>query len=136
VLAGLKEALWMAGPDYVATAILRLQAHYWRPDFSPAQAKELYADYIEDLADLPPDILDAAIGQYRRDPERKFFPRTGELLGLAAPLLEERRRAVARLERGPEQKGRDTPKRSPEDIEKMRKLIKETFNRPGLEARP
>lgn len=128
VLAGLKEALWRAGPEYVATAMLKLQAHYWRPDFSPAQAKELYADYIEDLSDLPPDILDAAIGQYRRNPESKFFPRTGELLGFAAPMLEERRRAVLRLERGPGGKPQEQ-KRSPAEIDRMRNLVKTAFRR-------
>src|SRR5690606_35264893 len=36
VLSALKSALWAAGPEHVGTSLLRLQAHYWRPDFSPA----------------------------------------------------------------------------------------------------
>lgn len=122
----MKSALWKAGPEYVATALLRLQAHYWRPDFTPAQAKELYADFIEDLSDLPPDILDEAIRQYRRDPERKFFPRPGEILGLAEPMLTERRRAVYRLEKhiNARDEARSVPKRTPEELARIEALVK------------
>lgn len=129
MLQGLKQALWASGPEYVATSLMRLQAHYWRPDFTEAQARELYVDFIEDLGELPPDILDEAIRQYRRDPEARFFPRPGDLLATAKPLLEERRRAVSRLERGPDHKPAH-PSRSPEEIARVRALVKGTFPRP------
>lgn len=128
LLRDLRAAMWASGPEYVATSLLRLQAHYWRPDFTPAQAKELYADYIEDLSELPPDILDEAIREYRRNPEARFFPRTGELLGLAAKNLEERRRAISRLEAHvTRSEAIAHPKRSPEELARVKQAIKDAF---------
>lgn len=130
VLAELKAGLWASGPDYVATALLRLQGHYWRPDFSPSQAAELYADFMDDLGHIPPDILDHAIATWRRrtDDDAKWFPKPGQLLAIAEPLLAERRRAVARIEKA------DTPKptiyrRSPEEIERIDSLVKSALHR-------
>lgn len=129
VLQALKQALWASGPEYVATSLLRLQAHYWRPDFTQAQARELYADYIEDLAELPPDLLDEAIRRYRRDPSAKFFPRSGDLLGLINVDWQTRRRAVINLEM-PDIARSDHRERTPEEIARVRKLVQETFNLP------
>lgn len=126
VLSELKAGLWGAGPEYVATALLRLQAHYWRPEFTPAQAKELYADFMDDLGHIPPDILDEACAAYRRDPEARFFPRPGQLLAIAEPLLAERRRAVARIERADEPQ-RTIYRRSEDEIKRVDDLVKSAF---------
>lgn len=45
--------------------------------------------WLADLADYPADIIDAACAEWRRGPNR-FFPRPGELLALARPILEAR----------------------------------------------
>jgi hypothetical protein len=57
----------------------RLALHYWRPDFTPEQAKNLYADYVRDLRPYQiGDIRDSIAAHRRRD--AKFYPRVGELL--------------------------------------------------------
>ena len=129
VLAELKAGMWGSGPDYVATALLRLQGHYWRPDFSPAQARELYEDFMDDLGHIPPDILDEACAAYRRDPEARYFPRPGQLLAIAEPLLAERRRAIARIEKADEPE-RTIYRRSPEEIARIDNLVSSAFKRP------
>ena len=131
VLSALKAALWGAGPEYVATALLRLQAHYWRPDFTPAQAKELYADFMDDLGHIPPDILDDAIAQYRRNPKSEWFPKPSQLLAIAEPLLAERRRAASRIENALHPKERPAhPQRTPEEKARIDNLVKQVFQRP------
>ena len=135
MLSDLKAALWGAGPEYVAHALLRLQAHYWRPDFTPAQARELYADFIDDLGHIPPDILDDAIATYRRDPEARFFPRPGQLLAIAEPLLAKRRRAASRIEKAMNEKPDRGPyRRSPEEIARIDNLVSSAFKRPDNTA--
>ena len=131
MLSDLKAALWGAGPDHVATALLRLQGHYWRPDFSPAQARALYEDFMDDLGHIPPDILDEACTTYRRDPEARFFPRPGQLLAIAEPLLAERRRAAARIEKAVNEKPDRGPyRRTPEEIARIDNLVSSAFKRP------
>lgn len=60
----------------------QLSLVYWRPDFSPAQAKQLYLQYLDDLRDFAFSDIVEAIEKYRRDPESKFFPAPGQLRGL------------------------------------------------------
>lgn len=129
MLAELKAGMWGSGPDYVATALLRLQAHYWRPEFTPAQARELYEDFMDDLGHIPPDILDEACAAYRRDPDARFFPRPGQLLAIAEPLLAERRRAIARIERADEPQ-RTIYRRSEDEIKRVDDLVKTAFRSP------
>lgn len=124
LLQDLKQAMLPAGAEFVAMVLMRLQAHYWRPDFSPAQAKALYADFFEDLAHLPPDILEDAIRIYRRDPDEAYFPHPGALLGRAAPLIEERRRAISRLGRALKESAREAElTRTPEEIARVRAAV-------------
>lgn len=56
--------------------------HYWRPDFTPEQARMLIEDYLDDLRGYTPEQVDAACIRYRKEPDSKFFPHTGELLKL------------------------------------------------------
>lgn len=127
VITGLVQALWASGPEYTVNALARLQAHYWRPDFSAAQAAEFYRDMIEDLEHLPPDILEEVCRRYRRDPEAKFFPRSAELLAIAEPILSQRYAAISNLRSGP-QKPYVHPKRTEEEKERARALIKTAFH--------
>lgn len=62
----------------LAVMLTALSSHYWRPDFSPAQAAHLIADYCADLADCRLDELEVAIREYRRS-EEKFFPKIAQL---------------------------------------------------------
>jgi hypothetical protein len=72
----------MAQKDEAILVLLaKLALVYWRPDFSPAQAKELYAQYLDDLRDLPFSEIVDAVEKYRRNPENKFFPTPGQLRG-------------------------------------------------------
>lgn len=74
----LVSTLTAAEKGRVAVMLTALSSHYWRPDFSPAQAAALIADYCEDLADCRLDELDVAIREYRRG-DHKFFPKIGQL---------------------------------------------------------
>lgn len=129
VLRALKAGLWASGAEYVAHALLRLQAHYWRPDFTPAQARELYADFMDDLAHIPPDILDDAIAAYRQNPAERFFPRPGQLLAIAEPILAERRRAISRIESASYGTREPSYRRTPEEIARVDELVKNAFRR-------
>jgi hypothetical protein len=60
----------------------KLAVHYWRPDFTPGQARQLYADYVEDLREYSLRDINNAILKYRRDAESKFFPTCGQLVGI------------------------------------------------------
>lgn len=57
----------------------RLAVHYYRPDFSEAQAKSLIADMLQDLEGFGVHEIEQAILDYRRDPKMKFFPRAADL---------------------------------------------------------
>jgi len=70
----------------VKAAILsRLALHYWRPDFSPEQARMLMADYLDDLVEVSPNQLERACMEFRKKPESTFFPKIGELLAIINP---------------------------------------------------
>jgi len=64
--------------------LAQLASHYWRPDFSPAQAAGLTADYCEDLADCTVAEIEVAIRDYRRGADNQFFPKIGQLRDLIA----------------------------------------------------
>lgn len=66
----------------IITILAKLALIYWRPNFTPAQARELYAAYVEDLRDYPITDIAAACEKYRRDPENKFYPAPGQLRGI------------------------------------------------------
>lgn len=60
--------------------LLKLGSHYWTPDFTPAQAKHLLADYIEDLEAVTLAEVEIACRNWRRGVANKKFPRVAELL--------------------------------------------------------
>lgn len=68
--------------DAILAVLAKLAMIYWRPDFTPGQAKHLYAQYLDDLREFAfADIVEAA-QKYRRDAANKFFPLPGQLRGL------------------------------------------------------
>src|SRR5262245_40849754 len=80
-------------PDYQVTAeaqkdeailvlLAKLALVYWRPDFTPAQAKQLYSQYLDDLRPYSFADVSEAIEKYRQSPDSKFYPTPGELRGL------------------------------------------------------
>lgn len=83
--------------------LLKLGSHYWTPSFTRAQAKELLADYLEDLAKYTPPELESFAGTWRRDVSRTRFPKIGEIVFAIA-----RARADA-ADRATRTPGRATP---------------------------
>lgn len=72
-----------ARKEKAVVAILgKLALHYWRPDFTPEQSKQLYLDYVEDLMPYAVVAIGEAAKEWRRNPANKFFPKSGELIGL------------------------------------------------------
>lgn len=63
----------------IAKMLMALASHYWRPDFSPSQAAQLVADFVEDLIEFPLAEIEIAILEYRRGAENEFFPKPGKL---------------------------------------------------------
>lgn len=61
----------------------KLAVHYYRPDFTEGQARQLILDYLDDLADFPLHVTEKAIRAYRCDPGSEFFPKLGRLIELA-----------------------------------------------------
>lgn len=63
-----------------------LSSHFWRPDFSPAQAAQMFKDYADDLAGCTIAEIEVAIREYRLKPKipgkMKPFPGSDDLLGL------------------------------------------------------
>lgn len=66
----------------ISAHLTKLAMHYWRPDFTPGQMRHLMADYLEDLRGHSPAEIADACARYRRNPENKFYPRSGQLLEL------------------------------------------------------
>jgi hypothetical protein len=62
-----------------ATHLGRLSLQFWRPDFSPDQAKVLYGDFMRLLAGVTERELSAAVDDWMMDPANKFFPTPGML---------------------------------------------------------
>lgn len=58
----------------------KLALHYWRPDFTPGQAKQVYADYVEHLLPYPMVEIAASIKCYQASPDSNFYPSIGRLL--------------------------------------------------------
>jgi hypothetical protein len=77
------ERIERANKDEAILALLgRLALVYWRPDFAPSQAKQLYLQYLEDLREFPIAAVSEAIQNFRRNGENRFFPTCGQLRDL------------------------------------------------------
>ena len=86
----LAASLAPAKPARAAQLITRLVGHYPQQVLSDDIRAGLAEDWLEDLAHLPEDIIDAACAGWRRA-ENKFAPTPGHLLAIANPILVVRR---------------------------------------------
>lgn len=65
--------------DFVGGRLAVLQAHYWQPDLRPEVAREVASDYIRLLRGFPAKVWADTHDKVLKDPERKFYPKLGEL---------------------------------------------------------
>jgi hypothetical protein len=63
----------------IATSLGRLAQHYWRPDFTPEQAKLLYGDFVRLLDGATAAEFQRACDEWVMDPLNRFFPTPGQL---------------------------------------------------------
>jgi hypothetical protein len=68
-----------AEPTSIVAHVERLGLHYPQPRLEPAHHALRWDDWLEDLADVPEDVLIAACRIWRRSNER-FAPSPGQLL--------------------------------------------------------
>ena len=94
-IADHQRALVPAGRQQIRAALSRL-ALSCRLEDMPARAWETHlSDFIADLAETPPDIIDDTCRRWRRG--HKFWPTICEFLALSEPALYRRRRVLERL---------------------------------------
>lgn len=82
LMSYLSEARRLARPVDETVAIQMLEAlflHYPQRSLKPEESAVIWADWCDDLADVPPDVLAAACRIWRRSSER-FAPSPGQLL--------------------------------------------------------
>jgi len=60
--------------------LAQLSLLYWRPEFTPELARELYAMYVDDLRSFPIWLIERSIQNYRRDGKNRFFPTSGQII--------------------------------------------------------
>lgn len=60
----------------------RMAVHYYRPDFTEAQAKVLIGDMVDDLHGFGVYEIEKALREYRQNAKEKFFPKSGQLIAL------------------------------------------------------
>ena len=89
------DASQPAEPVEIAALLHRLSLHYPDRKLSVKEATLVAEDWIDDLADVPGDLIQAAFKRWRTGAKSAFFPRVGEVLAL---IETERlyRRALAR----------------------------------------
>ena len=88
-----REAMKPAGPESVATQLLRLAAVLAMAD--RAATETMIEVYVEDLEHVPADLLVDACRRWRR--RERFFPTISELLALVDGGLKERRNRLLAL---------------------------------------
>lgn len=68
--------------ELIILMLTRLSLIYWRPDYSPGQAEQVYEQYLEDLREFALAAISAAVVAWRRNGENRFFPQPGQLRAL------------------------------------------------------
>jgi len=86
----LAASLAPAKPARAAQLITRLIGHYPQQAQSDDIRAGIAEDWLEDLAHLPEDVIDAACAGWRRA-ANKFAPTPGQLLAIANPIVTIRR---------------------------------------------
>eukprot|EP00913_Durusdinium_trenchii_P005309 g4955.t1 len=125
-LVEVEASLKGAAPAEIAALLAKLALHYWRPNFTDAQAKQLYMDYIGDLKIYPLDVINRAVGVYRRNEKEKWFPKSGQLIALCEAAIKARRTDRLWL-----RKRLDLPKEDPRPDAATRKKRADEMRRVG-----
>lgn len=125
-MAEVESSLQGADPASIAALLGKLALHYWRPNFTDLQAKQLYMDYIGDLKTYPLDAIEQAIGAYRRNEKEKWFPKSGQLIALCEAAVKARR-----MDRLWLRQRLDLPKEDPRPDAATRKKRAEEMRRIG-----
>ncbi len=86
----LAASLIPAKPARAAQLITRLIGHYPQQAMADDIRAGIAEDWLEDLAHLPEDVIDAACAGWRRA-ENKFAPTPGQFLAIANPIVTVRR---------------------------------------------
>ena len=86
----LAASLVPAKPARAAQLITRLIGHYPQQAIADDIRAGIAEDWLEDLAHLPEDVIDAACAGWRRA-ENKFAPTPGQFLAIANPIVTIRR---------------------------------------------
>ena len=86
----LAASLVPAKPARAAQLITRLIGHYPQQAMADDIRAGIAEDWLEDLAHLPEDVIDAACAGWRRA-ENKFAPTPGQFLAIANPIVTIRR---------------------------------------------
>ena len=88
-----QRSIQPAGAELVGAMLLKLIAVH--PTSERAAVDMMMDTYVEDLSDLPPDLLDGACKHWRRT--ERFFPTIAELRALVMPEMARRRKYLERL---------------------------------------
>lgn len=137
-MATIRRLLLPASRAETVGVLLRLRQHFPEKDRPEGVWQSVIADYANDLADVPLDIIEEAATAHRRT--GKWWPKVSELLAFTEPALRERRNMLARAEKlaagCDEPTGRHQP--TPEERERIRhgfsSLRDVLRNLPGPEA--
>lgn len=68
--------------DAIIELLAKLAVVYWRPNFSEAQLRELYSQYLDAVEKFAFKDIALALEKWRNDGANKFFPTPGELRNL------------------------------------------------------
>ena len=66
----------------VAALLAKLELVYPTRNMTPKEAKLFTEMWAEDLAEYPVETIATAMGEYRRNPENKFFPHPGAIIAI------------------------------------------------------
>ena len=81
-IAHLESILAQASLGEIGQELARLRLHFPMTGLSEEQVGILMADYLEDMAVYPIDIIKKACASYRRKNDSQFFPKIAQLLKL------------------------------------------------------
>lgn len=68
-------------------------------DISAGEKRVRFAEDAEDLSEYPPDVLEEAVRRYRRDPENRFYPHSGQLRAICESIVSPIRRDLKTIQR-------------------------------------
>lgn len=66
-------------------ALARLQSHFYQPGQTSQQIRAVLEDMLDDLKEYSPQNIERACKYYRSNPENRFFPTSGQLIGALTP---------------------------------------------------